>query len=367
MTVEMQSYIAAGVSTGIPTPTVITNVVATLRGTQTGVGRPRLRSQRPLRLALRPTSNATCDAPGANDDASGVAAVLEIARVMATRTSSTRRSSSWRWPARSRASTARPASPQQAQQARPGRRRACSPTTSSAARRRQRHRATRTPCGSSPRACRPTRRRRGRHCAARSAARTTRPRASSRATSRRSARTPRPGCTSQIVDRRDRYLRGGDHIPFLAAAAIRRCASPSRTRTSTTSTRTSGSTRTASRSATCPSSSTSTTSRAWRGQRARRSPPRVAPDARPRTSASTRRNLTYDTDPALEGQPRARPRGLRGRVARIDRSAVDAHDPGGRRHELHDPRPVEGQRPGRRARRGPDGYRSPVAFPIPQS
>jgi hypothetical protein len=82
MTVELQSYVQPPASR-IPAPTRITNVVATLRGDSS-----------PERIYVvsghydsRATDvmDATSDAPGADDDASGVAAVMEMARVMATR------------------------------------------------------------------------------------------------------------------------------------------------------------------------------------------------------------------------------------------------------------------------------------------
>ncbi len=81
MTVEKQSFVQP-VSSRIPVPTVITNVIATLHGTQS-----------PSRIYVvsghidsRVTDvlNSTSDAPGADDDGSGVATVLELARVMAT-------------------------------------------------------------------------------------------------------------------------------------------------------------------------------------------------------------------------------------------------------------------------------------------
>jgi peptidase M28-like protein len=84
MTVEKQAFVQP-VSNRIPVPTTITNVIATLRGSVT-----------PDRIYVvtghydsRVTDvlNATADAPGADDDASGVAVIMELARVMATRKS----------------------------------------------------------------------------------------------------------------------------------------------------------------------------------------------------------------------------------------------------------------------------------------
>jgi hypothetical protein len=67
----------------VPAPTMITNVVATLRGTQSeSAARTYVVSGHYDSMCTSPT-DATCDAPGANDDASGTAAVLEMARVMA--------------------------------------------------------------------------------------------------------------------------------------------------------------------------------------------------------------------------------------------------------------------------------------------
>lgn len=82
MTVELQSYVQQP-APRIPSPTRITNIVATLRG-----------SVAPERVYVvsghydsRATDvmDATGDAPGADDDASGVAVVMELARVMAGR------------------------------------------------------------------------------------------------------------------------------------------------------------------------------------------------------------------------------------------------------------------------------------------
>jgi Peptidase family M28 len=84
MTVALQSYLQQPASR-IPVPTTITNVVATLRGTQAeSAGRTYVVSGHYDSMPTDPTDPVS-DAPGANDDASGVAAVLELARVMATR------------------------------------------------------------------------------------------------------------------------------------------------------------------------------------------------------------------------------------------------------------------------------------------
>ncbi len=62
---------------------MITNVVATLRGTQPeSENRIYVVSGHYDSMCGSPTDEK-CDAPGANDDASGTAAVLEMARVMA--------------------------------------------------------------------------------------------------------------------------------------------------------------------------------------------------------------------------------------------------------------------------------------------
>ncbi|SDY94435.1 Peptidase family M28 [Micromonospora pattaloongensis] len=82
MTVELQSYVQEPASR-IPTPTRITNVVATLRG-ESSPDRVYVVSGHYDSRATD-VMDATSDAPGADDDASGVAAVMELARVMATR------------------------------------------------------------------------------------------------------------------------------------------------------------------------------------------------------------------------------------------------------------------------------------------
>jgi len=82
MTVELQTFTQEpGKYPRIAKPTVLTNVVATLRGTQ-APDRVYVVSGHYDSMCTSPT-DADCDAPGANDDASGVAVVLEAARVMA--------------------------------------------------------------------------------------------------------------------------------------------------------------------------------------------------------------------------------------------------------------------------------------------
>jgi hypothetical protein len=82
MTVQRQSFVQP-VSPTIPVPTTITNVIATLQGT----ARPERYYVITGHLDSRVTdvTDFTSDAPGADDDASGVAVVLELARLFATR------------------------------------------------------------------------------------------------------------------------------------------------------------------------------------------------------------------------------------------------------------------------------------------
>ncbi|PVH89952.1 putative zinc metalloprotease [Cadophora sp. DSE1049] len=81
MTVELQSYVQ-GVGGRISAPTNISNIIATLKG-----------SSEPERIVVMSghydsrntnVSNSVDDAPGADDDASGVAIAMELARIMAT-------------------------------------------------------------------------------------------------------------------------------------------------------------------------------------------------------------------------------------------------------------------------------------------
>ena len=82
MTVLKQTF-TQPVASNIPVPTSITNVIATLKGTAS----PERFYVMTGHLDSRCTDveDFTSDAPGADDDASGVAAMLELARLFATR------------------------------------------------------------------------------------------------------------------------------------------------------------------------------------------------------------------------------------------------------------------------------------------
>jgi Zn-dependent M28 family amino/carboxypeptidase len=82
MTVQKQTFLQP-VSNRIPVPTPITNVIATLKGNAS----PERFYVVTGHLDSRVTDvlNFTSDAPGADDDASGVAVVLELARLFAAR------------------------------------------------------------------------------------------------------------------------------------------------------------------------------------------------------------------------------------------------------------------------------------------
>jgi hypothetical protein len=82
MTVQQQTFVQP-VSNRIPVPTTITNVIATLKGTAS----PERFYVVTGHLDSRVTDvlDFASDAPGADDDASGVAVVLELARLFATR------------------------------------------------------------------------------------------------------------------------------------------------------------------------------------------------------------------------------------------------------------------------------------------
>src|ERR1043166_1089619 len=82
MTVEKQTF-EQQKAARVPQPTMLTNIVATLKGSQPeSTDRIYVVSGHYDSMCSSPP-DAKCDAPGANDDASGSAAVLEMARVMA--------------------------------------------------------------------------------------------------------------------------------------------------------------------------------------------------------------------------------------------------------------------------------------------
>jgi hypothetical protein len=84
LTVEKQTYLQPPTPNGrIPVAVNITNVFATLRGT-TDPDRVYVVSGHYDSMCSN-AADGKCDAPGANDDASGTAAVIEMARVMSKR------------------------------------------------------------------------------------------------------------------------------------------------------------------------------------------------------------------------------------------------------------------------------------------
>lgn len=80
--VEKQSFVQPKANR-IPEPTTLTNVFAVLKGT-TDPERIYVVSGHYDSMCTSPT-DSKCDAPGANDDASGTAAVIELARLMSKR------------------------------------------------------------------------------------------------------------------------------------------------------------------------------------------------------------------------------------------------------------------------------------------
>jgi hypothetical protein len=83
MTVEKQSFVQPATPPRIPQPTTITNVIATLHGDASPERMYVVTGH--LDSRVTDVQNATADAPGADDDGSGVAVVLELARLFATR------------------------------------------------------------------------------------------------------------------------------------------------------------------------------------------------------------------------------------------------------------------------------------------
>jgi acetylornithine deacetylase/succinyl-diaminopimelate desuccinylase-like protein len=87
MTVEKQTFIqpaSPNPNDRIPRDTEITNVIATLKGTQPESADRVYVVSGHYDSRCTGAIDATCDAPGADDDGSGVAAMMEMARVMAT-------------------------------------------------------------------------------------------------------------------------------------------------------------------------------------------------------------------------------------------------------------------------------------------
>src|SRR5215471_2338860 len=81
MTVQQQSYVQGVVPGRITVPTTITNVIATLKGTASPERFYVVTGH--LDSRVTDVTDFTSDAPGADDDGSGVAVVLELARVFA--------------------------------------------------------------------------------------------------------------------------------------------------------------------------------------------------------------------------------------------------------------------------------------------
>jgi hypothetical protein len=81
LTVERQSFIQPPGPRN-PDPVEVTNVIATLHGSQPESANRVYLVSGHIDSRCTDVLDFTCDAPGADDDASGVAAVLELARVM---------------------------------------------------------------------------------------------------------------------------------------------------------------------------------------------------------------------------------------------------------------------------------------------
>jgi len=79
--VEFDEYTVGGQGQRIPKPVTLKNVVATLQGTDPGDDRKILISAH-LDSRAQLDNDSTSYAPGADDDASGIAAILELVRIM---------------------------------------------------------------------------------------------------------------------------------------------------------------------------------------------------------------------------------------------------------------------------------------------
>jgi len=82
--VKFEEYTAGGKGQRIPYPVKLKNVVATLRGTDSNDDRKILISAH-LDSRVRLDNDSTSFAPGADDDGSGIAAILEMVRIMSLR------------------------------------------------------------------------------------------------------------------------------------------------------------------------------------------------------------------------------------------------------------------------------------------
>ena len=81
MTVQQQTFVQP-VASNIPVPTTITNIIATLQGTDSTAADRIYVVGAHYDDRVTDVLNFTSDAPGADEDGSGVAAMLELARVM---------------------------------------------------------------------------------------------------------------------------------------------------------------------------------------------------------------------------------------------------------------------------------------------
>ncbi len=288
--------------------------------------------------------NATADAPGADDDASGVAVSMELARVLAThraalddhlRRGGRRGAGPLRVDVHGQRSTRPPASTCEGMFTNDivGSSRGDDGT-------RDRHQRAALRPGPAAQ--------RGRHhrtrCGSRSAARTTRPPATWPGSSPRWPGRTTTGMDIRVIYRLDRYLRGGDHTGFLAAGLPGRRGSPNRRRTSPTSTRTCGS-RTASSIGDLPEfcdfdyiAGVARVNGAslWSLAQAPGMPPR-------RRRSTLRSSPTTPCSAGRRGDQHRRPGRVRGRLAADHQPVLDPRHRGRQRGRDHH-RPLEGQR-----------------------
>jgi len=82
--VKFEEYTVGGKGQRIPYPVTLKNVVATLKGTDNNDDRKILISAH-LDSRAQLDNDSTSFAPGANDDGSGIAAILEMVRIMSSR------------------------------------------------------------------------------------------------------------------------------------------------------------------------------------------------------------------------------------------------------------------------------------------